>query len=106
MTKRKKKFEPNVWIKFELEGITIVGRTLETTDNQRFVAIVDALGNVGHLPWEHVQYANKLSKLTFLPTKRELDILNGQKPVIVNDESQKLVELSLRSFIGKKLPEA
>lgn len=95
--RRKKKFEPNVWIKFELERVTIVGRTFKTPDNQKIVAIVDALGNIGHLPWEQVQYADNLSKLTFLPTENESIMLSEQKPIIVN---------GMLSFIGKNLPEA
>lgn len=126
----KKLFEPNKWIKFEINGYTFIGRTIETDEGDRLVSAIDSGGNNGFLEWEYIEEnANNLSKLNFIPSNNDKE-LEKYKPtltkqnknqnkkentiskyngIVLNDcteEEANLIKYSLMFYNNKKLPEA
>lgn len=102
----KKKFEKNKWIKFQIDDITFVGRTILTNNNEKIVAVIDALGTCGHIVWADIEKrATNLSKLTFIPTKKEENFLNTHVPnFIIGEKEEPKVEEML--FFGTTIGEA
>lgn len=125
----KKIFEPNKWIKFEINGYTFIGRTIETDEGEQLVSAVDIGGNSGFLTWEYIEEnADKLTKLNFVPSNNDKEI-EKHKPSLVHknntpkqdnkrlsingivlenctEEEAELIKNSILFYNGKKLPEA
>jgi len=87
MLKQKFKFELNVWVTFELNNITCIGRTLILNLNgidTEMIGAVDSAGMVGHMKFTDV---TNIKKLTIL---KETD--GDRKYREVQKEAQKLDE--------------
>lgn len=56
----KYKFEANTWIKFVLDDLTCIGRTL-IIEGKELVAILNSVGLSGILPFENIKNPSKLS---------------------------------------------
>lgn len=84
----KQKFEPNVWIIFEYENITCIGRTLlAQTENglTEMVGVVDSTGYVGHLEFSKIGNARILNIVnskkdnTTIQLFKEIDYLESKE---------------------------
>lgn len=53
------KFEENIWISFENNEISAVGRTI-VIGGDYYVASVDVNGNIGHIPFELIKNPKKI----------------------------------------------
>lgn len=68
--KKKVLFEPDVWVKFTVDGQMCIGRTV-IIEGIEMIGAVDEGGQIGHIQYK---YAENIKKIGFLGERREKEI--------------------------------
>lgn len=84
------KFEPHVWIAFEYDKQNCIGRTLIGVNNEKIIAVVSVLGNIGYVLFNEIKNPVKLNFLN----KDEVKILENKKSKLIEP---KLDNIQLRN---------